>query len=98
MKPDRNKFILLKQDIEIIPSYTVPKLARSHGVDKQSPTFSPRSHAVAMIFTHSSTALSPNEVCDTLRCHSGALSTVRNAVHPRAETAFPCKLNGSVLF
>jgi hypothetical protein len=82
MKPAKNKFTLLKQVIENIPAYLVPKLARKHEVDKKSRTFSPWSHVVSMIFAHLSHALSLNDVCDTLRHHAGALATVRNVQPP----------------
>lgn len=81
-QPAKHKFTLLKQVVEIIPSYLVSKLAKKHDVDKKSRTFSPWSHVVSMIFSHLSHALSLNDVCDTLRHHSGALSTVRNATPP----------------
>lgn len=82
MKPARHKFTLLKQVMETIPPYLVPKLAREHGVDAKSRSFSPWSHVVSMVFAHLSHALSLNDICDTLRHHSGALSTLRNAVAP----------------
>lgn len=82
MKPARNKFTLLKQVVENIPSYLVPKLARKHGVDKKSRSFSPWSHVVSMLFAHISHALSLNDVSDTMRHHAGALATVRNAQPP----------------
>lgn len=82
MKPAKNKFTLLKQVIENIPAYAVAKLARKHGVDKRSRSFSPWSHVVSMVFAQISHALSLNDVCDTLRHHSGALSTLRNALYP----------------
>lgn len=82
MKPASHKFTLLKQVIETIPAYLVPKLARKHGVDKRSRTFSPWSHVVAMVFSQLSHALSLNDVCDTLHHHQGALATVRNACPP----------------
>lgn len=82
MKPAKNKFTLLKQVIENIPAYAVAKLARKHGVDKRSRSFSPWSHVVSMLFAQLSHALSLNDVCDTLRHHSGALSTLRNALPP----------------
>ena len=82
MKPARNKFTLLKQVVENIPSYLVPKLARKHEVDKKSRTFSPWSHVVSMIFAQLSHALSLNDICDSLRHHAGALATVRNAQPP----------------
>jgi hypothetical protein len=82
MRPVKHKFTLLKQVIDIIPAYIVSKLARKHGVDKQSRTFSPWSHVVSMIFAQLSHALSLNDICDTLRHHGGALSTLRNASVP----------------
>jgi IS5 family transposase len=82
MRPAKDKFTILKQVVEIIPPYLVPKLATEHGVDKHCRTISAWSHAVAMIFAHLSHALSLNDVCDTLRLHQGALSTIRNATAP----------------
>lgn len=82
MKPAKSKFTLLKQVVENIPAYLVAKLARKHGVIEKSRTFSPWSHVVAMVFAHLSHALSLNDVCDTLRLHKGALSTIRNATPP----------------
>jgi hypothetical protein len=82
MKPAKHKFTLLKQVVETIPSYLVAKLARKHGVDKRSRSFSPWSHVVSMIFAHLSHALSLNDICDTLQYHDGALATLRNARPP----------------
>jgi len=82
MKPAKHKFTLLKQVIETIPAYFVPKLATKHGVDKKCRSFSPWSHVVSMIHAHLSHALSLNDVCDTLHHHSGALSTIRKAEPP----------------
>jgi len=82
MKPAKHKFTLLKQVTEIIPPYIVSKLARKYDVDKKSRTFSPWSHVVSMLFAHLSHALSLNDVCDTLRHHDSALSTVRGATPP----------------
>lgn len=82
MQPAKNKFTIFKQIVEIIPSYLVPNLARSHDVEKRCRSFSAWSHVVSMIFAHHSHALSLNDVCDTLRFHKGALSTLRNATPP----------------
>ena len=82
MKPAKHKYTLLKQVLDLIPPYIVPKLAKKHGVDKKSRTFKPWSHVVSMIFAHLSHALSLNDVCDTLRHHEGALQTLRNATPP----------------
>ena len=82
MKPAKHKFTILKQVMDIISPYLVSTLARKHEVDKKSRDFSPWSHVVSMVFAHISHALSLNDVCDTLRNHSGALSTIRNATPP----------------
>jgi hypothetical protein len=82
MKPTRHKFTILKQIMEIVPPYLVPKLAREHGVDKKSRTITPWSHIVSMVFAQLSHALSLNDICDTLRFHVGALVTIRGAIAP----------------
>jgi hypothetical protein len=82
MKPAKHKFTLLKQVIDNIPNYSVSELARIHGVTKRSRSFSPWSHVVSMIFGQLTHALSLNDICDTLRHHAGALSTIRNAAPP----------------
>ena len=82
MKPTKSTMTVLKQAVELIPAYLVPKLARKHGVDKQSRSFSPWSHVVSQIHTQLAHSLSLNDVCDDLRTHSGALSTVRGATPP----------------
>ncbi len=44
MKPTKSSMPVLKQVVEQIPSYLVTNLARKHGVDRKSRTFSPWSH------------------------------------------------------
>lgn len=58
------------------------KLAREYGVDNQSRSFSPWSHVVAMLHIQIAHSLSLNDVADTLRNHSGVLTTIRNASPP----------------
>jgi hypothetical protein len=82
MKPTKHKFTLLKQVMDIIPPYIVSKLARKHGVDKQSRSFSPWSHVVSMVFAQLSHALSLNDICDTLKNNINALFTIRHATPP----------------
>ncbi len=82
MKPTKHKFTLLKQVMDIIPSYLVSRLARKHGVDKKSRSISPWSHVVSMVFAQLSHALSLNDICDTLKNNIGALSTIRRAAPP----------------
>lgn len=80
MKPARHQITILKQVVELIPRNLVAKLAKEFGVDKQSRSISPWSHVVSLLFAQLSHALSLNDIVDTLRNHSGALLTVREAV------------------
>jgi hypothetical protein len=80
--PTRHKFTILKQVMDSIPGYLVSSLARKHGCDKQSRSFSPWSHVVTMVYAHLAHSLGLNDITDTLRHHSGALATVRGATAP----------------
>ena len=82
MQPSRHQYTIHKQIVDYVPPNLVPKLARKHGVDKQSRNFTPWSHVNSMLFAQLSHALSLNDVCDTLRNHSGSLSTMREAQPP----------------
>ncbi|MBT3288137.1 MAG: DUF4372 domain-containing protein, partial [Victivallales bacterium] len=82
MKPAKSTITVLKQVVELIPGYEVSKLAREHGVDKRSRSFTPWSHVVALVHSQLAHSLSLNDLCDDLRNHSGALSTLRRAVPP----------------
>lgn len=73
---------VLAQIFKLIPRNLIPKLANEHGVDKQSRSFSPVSHVVALIFGQLSHAIGLNDICDTLRNHIGALFSIRGAVPP----------------
>ena len=57
MQPSRHQFTVQKQIVEHIPPNLVPKLARKHGVDKQSRKFTPWSHVNSMLFAQLSYAL-----------------------------------------
>ena len=82
MMPTRGKFTILKQVMDIIPKHLVPKLSKVHGLDEKSRTFSVWSHLLAMIHCQLSCARSLNDVCDTLKNHASALSTIRDATPP----------------
>jgi len=82
MKPAKHQYTLLQQVMSIIPPYLVYSLASVHNVAKRARSFSPWSHVVSMVYVHLSRALSLHDVCDTLRIHSGVLSTIRNATPP----------------
>ena len=82
MKPAKSTMPVLKQIVELIPAYLVSKLARRHGVEKKSRTFTPWSHVVSLIHAQLAHSLSLNDVCDDLRNHAGALSMLRRARPP----------------
>jgi len=73
---------VLRQLVELIPAYLVPKLAREHGVDAQARTFSPWSHVVALLYAQLYHALSLNDVCDGLRLWLTPLRALRGATPP----------------
>jgi len=66
----------------MIPGHMVSKLAKEHGVDAQSRTFTPWSHVVSIMFAYLSHAFGLNDVCDSLQMNSSALATIRSAVPP----------------
>ena len=76
MKPTKHKYTVLKQICRCIPPHLVPKFARSFGADKKARSFSPWSHAVAMLHVHLAHSRSLNDVADALRNHAGVLTTV----------------------
>ena len=73
---------VLRQLVELIPSYLVPKLAREHGVDARSRTFSPWSHVVALLYAQLAHSLSLNDICDSLRVWTTPLRAMRGARPP----------------
>ena len=82
MNPAAKHSTALQAVCNLIPSYLVGKLARWHGVDRQSRTFSPWSHVVAMLFAQIAHSLSLNDVTDALRNHKGLLARIRRATPP----------------
>ncbi len=66
-QPSRRHTTVLRQLVELIPSYLVPKRARETGVDDRARTFSPWSHVVTMLYAQISHAFGLNDVCDALR-------------------------------
>lgn len=86
MKPPKRKVTVLKQICKLIPGHLVDKLAREHGVDKQSRTFSPWSHTVSLFYAQLSHSLSLNDVCDALANHESALIDIRGATPPKRNT------------
>lgn len=81
-RPSRQQGTILRQLVDLIPTYLVSKLAREHGVDAQARTFSPWSHVVALLYAQLSHALSLNDVCDSLRMWASPLRALRGATPP----------------
>lgn len=82
MNPSKHKMTVLAQIFKLIPRNLIPKLAHAHGVDKRARSFSPTSHVLALMFGQLTHAIGLNDICDTLRNHSGVLSSIRNASPP----------------
>ena len=82
MRPAGHQFTPLKQICDLIPRNLVPKLAKEHGVDRRSRTFTPWSHVISMVFAQLAHSLSLNDICDTLGHHCGVLTTIRRATPP----------------
>jgi len=81
-KPTRNKYAILQQICQLIPTHLVPKLAKKFGVDKKARTFSPWSHLTALLYAQLAHALSLNDVCDALKNHGAKLHAIRRATAP----------------
>lgn len=85
-QPNRRHTTVLRQLVELIPGYLVPKLARETGADERARTFSPWSHVVTMLYAQVSHALGLNDVCDALRLRVTALCAMRGATPPARNT------------
>ena len=81
-QPTRSRFNILRQICNLIPEHLVAKVARQTGAQDKSRTFSPWSHVVSLAEAQLSHCLGLNDLCDSLRLHSGPLSTIRGATPP----------------
>lgn len=81
-KPAGHRYTTLKQMCKLIPGHLVTSLAKKHGVDAQSRSFTPWSHTVTMLYAHMAHSLGLNDVCDALQMNAATLSTIRGAVPP----------------
>lgn len=82
MNPSKSRVTVLCQIAKLIPRNLIPKLANEYGVNKKARTFSPTSHVTALMFSQLSHAIGLNDVCDTLKNHSGVLGTIRGSTPP----------------
>lgn len=81
-KTARSKFSTLQQVCALIPGHLVSTLARKHGVDRRSRSFSPWSHVVALLYAQLAHAVGLNDTCDALHNHRPKLATIRGATPP----------------
>ena len=80
--PTRSKLPVLRQLCHRMPPHLVAQLARDLGADKPARPFSHWSQVVALLYAQLFHAISLNEVCDSLRLHSGPLPALRGATPP----------------
>ena len=80
--PASSKLNLLRQLCNFIPEFLVSKIARDTKVAEKARTFSPWSHAVALLYAQLIHSIGLNDVCDALGLHSGPLSSIRGATPP----------------
>jgi Transposase DDE domain/Domain of unknown function (DUF4372) len=80
--PSKSKFSVLRQICNLIPPFLVSKLARETGVDARARSYSPWSHVVTLLYAQLVHAIGLNDVCDSLRLHSGLLVGLRGATPP----------------
>jgi hypothetical protein len=82
MNPSKHSLSVLGQVFKLIPGHLIPKLAEKHGVSNHTREISPTSHVLSLLYAQLSHAISLNDVCDSLRYHSGYLSNIRESVAP----------------
>ena len=80
--PTRSKLSIFRQLCNLIPNHLVSQLARATGAEQKSRSFKPWSHVVSLLFAQFTHAVGLNDVCDSLRLHSGPLSSLRGATPP----------------
>lgn len=80
--PAASKMNLLRQICNLIPEFSVSKIARETKVDEQARTFSPWSHVVSLSYAQLTHSIGLNDVCDALNLNSGPLSSIRGATPP----------------
>ena len=81
-KPTRSQFSALRQLCNLIPNRLVSDLAAQTKDAPKARTFSYWSQTTALIYAQLTHAVGLNDVCDSLRLHSGPLSAIRGATPP----------------
>jgi hypothetical protein len=80
MNPQKSTMAVLAQIVKLIPAKLIDTLAAKHKIQWRK--FNPTSHVVTLLYSHLSHALSLNDICDSLKNHSGILSQIRNCTTP----------------
>ena len=80
MNPQEHNMAVLGQIVKLIPKKLIEKLKKKYKI--QTRAFSETSHVVAMLYAQLCHALSLNDICDSLRFHSGYLKQIRDCVPP----------------
>jgi hypothetical protein len=81
-KPTRSPFTALRQLCNLIPLRLVSDLVAETKDAPKARTFTYWSQVVALIYAQLTHAVGLNDVCDSLRLHSGPLSAIRGASPP----------------
>jgi len=81
-KPTRSQFTALRQICNLIPLRLVSDLAAEAKDAPKARTYSYWSQVVALIHAQLTHAIGLNDVCDSLRLHSGPLCAIRGATPP----------------
>lgn len=81
-KPTRSQFTALRQICNLIPLRLVSDLATEAKDAPKARTYSYWSQVVALIHAQLTHAIGLNDVCDSLRLHSGPLCAIRGATPP----------------
>lgn len=81
-KPTRCKLTGLQQICNLIPGGLLQRLVDDQAEAPKSRTFSYWSQVVALLHAQLTHAIGLNDVCDSLRMHSGPLSAIRGATPP----------------
>jgi len=83
-RPARSKHTVFRQVCNLIPSHTIPVLARKYKIDTRG--FEETDHVLSLIYGHASHALSLNEICDALSVHESEFLRIRGATPPKRNT------------
>lgn len=77
-------YTTLHQIVQLIPRWTIQKIANEVGVDTRG--FSVRSHVVSLMLGHLAHAFSLNEICDSCSIHAASLQRIGGVTPPKRNT------------